>query len=163
MNGNMVLFYNRLRSSRAEIITVDFPKGHRQSIGDKICKVRGMRLEGPITSIDSANDPLFRARVPYHAGPHSGWVIDRVPSKTDIDQAIWICTWISEERETRFKTTQTRTESGFPVGIYENEDGSDEVAVPVEMFFEQQLKDRGALAISKEHFQMHHSFPTVRK
>ena len=161
--GDMALFASRLKSSRAEIITVDFPKGHRESVGDGIRKVDGMRLNRTVGGIDTANSAEAQAIIPYYSAPKYGWAVEQAPHEPDVDQAIWICAWRSEERETRYKENERRTESGFPVGIYEDEDGNDEVEMPVEELFEKQLKDRGALAISKEHFQMHHSFPTVRK
>lgn len=151
--SNMLIYQHALMDSAAEIHTIEYPKGHRESIAEEFRAVLGMADKVQVGGIRGPSREQIEKRC-YNGRPLSGWVVRRTPDETTIDQAVCIHAWLSPERERQYKETKTRTMSGLAPGVIQEEDGADERVWPIEEFFEEQLRRLGALRITKEHFQL---------
>ncbi|KAK4547478.1 hypothetical protein LTR36_001134 [Oleoguttula mirabilis] len=150
--SNMLIQQNGLWGSAAEVHTTDFPKGYRESIAGGLATVEGMVCKARYGGIDGAR-PGYQAKRAYQGAPLSGWVFQQAPGEATVDQAVWIHTWKSAERERQFKDSEVRTMSGLMPGVVRDGDGVEERSWPVEEYFEERVKQLGALGIRKEHYE----------
>ena len=156
----MVVRQNGLWGGRSELHTIDFPKGHRESIAEGLSDVKGMACTAHLCGVDGSRPEILDKR-DDKGSPLSGWVVRHPPGdKCDVDQAIWIHSWKSPERERRFKDTEVRTMTGLWPGVVGDKDGIEERSWAIEEYFEERLRRLGALGIRKEYFEFQR-FPRV--
>ncbi|KAK5116816.1 hypothetical protein LTR85_009076 [Meristemomyces frigidus] len=148
---NMRLAQRSMCGATVEVHTIDFPKGHRESIAEEMAAVKGIDYTYNFVGIDGSR-PEVLAKYDNRRTPLFGWVIQQVPGQREIDQAVWLHVWKSPEREAHFKQTEVRTMSGFQNEVDDN--GVKERVWPVEEFFEERLRQLGALRIAKEHYTL---------
>ncbi|KAK5133934.1 hypothetical protein LTR08_007054 [Meristemomyces frigidus] len=160
LDTDMRLRQHGMCKATIEVHTIDFPKGCRESIAEKMTVVRGMQYmqyTQPFGGLANAK-PKYHAMSDTIGSPISGWVVQQALGQTNVDQAVWIHFWKSPEREEHFKRTEVRTMSGVLPGVIRDDDGVAERVWPIEEFFEEKLRQLGALRIVKEHFELKH-FP----
>lgn len=154
--GQQMSTYQRaLEGSAAELHTIDFPKGHRELLGDKLAKVEGMVYRQNNIGIDGSSPAAHEKlqKRAYQGVPARGWVVPATPDDSNVDQAIWFHLWRSSEQEKQFKDTEGRTKSGLLPGVRKEKDGSEERFWPTQEFFEEELKKLGALDVKSEHYE----------
>lgn len=151
-----MMFQNSLKGSVAELHTIDFPKEHRESLGNKLAKVEGMVYRHNNIGIDGSSPAAWEKlqKRAYIGQPASGWIMPSSLNDHNVDKAIWIHTWRSSEQEKQFKDTEGRTKSGLLPGVRKGKDGSDERIWPTQEFFEEDLKKLGALDMRSEHYEI---------
>lgn len=126
-----------MKGSAAELHVVDFPKGHRESLGKNLAKVKGMVYRHNNFGIDGSSPEAVekRRKQAYKGLPSRGWIMPDASDDSNVDKAIWLHTWRSSEQEKKFKDSEGRTKSGLLPGVRKEKDGSDERIWPVQDFF----------------------------
>ncbi|KAM0719562.1 hypothetical protein Q7P37_003692 [Cladosporium fusiforme] len=154
LSKQMLICQSAIKGSAAELHTIEFPKGYRDSLGKKLAKIKGMVYQQNDTGIDGSG-PVAKEleKRAYKGAPIPGWIVPSTPDDSNVDKAIWLHLWKSPEQERQFKDSEGRTRSGLLPGVVKEKDGSDERVWPTQDFFEQELKKLGALDMKIEHFE----------